>query len=182
MKKLIIKEPGLFLRIPGMGDFRTPAEIDISKIDVNLVLAELRRNGISTYKIHSDEQTKSKNVNIQKKDIKDIRYEDILELMQKQQNSMGVIENLLKTMITTKTPEPSMDMITNLLNDFLQSDKTNTTEIKKKSKIDESVDEFIPEININKMTLKGNNSSKVIKSDRSILKNAESLKSLKGDK
>lgn len=183
MKKLIIKEPGLFLRIPGMGDFRTPAEIDISKIDINLVLAELRRNGISTYKIHSDEQNERKSINKQKTDTKDKKYEDLLQSIQKQQTTIGNIENLLKTMITTsRNPEFSIDKITSLLNDFLQSDKTMTTETKKKSKIDESFDDFIPEIDINKMTLKGSNSERVIKSDRNVLKNAESLKSLKGDK
>ena len=51
--KLKIADRGLIVEIPGIAPVRTPADIDISKIDINLVVAHLRKAGINNYKIVS---------------------------------------------------------------------------------------------------------------------------------
>lgn len=60
MKKLIIKKPGIFMNIPGITPFRTPAKIDISKVDIKLIISCLNRNGISEYEVEDDEEVKIK--------------------------------------------------------------------------------------------------------------------------
>ena len=51
--KLKIKDKGLMVEIPGLPPTRTPADIDISKLDLNLVITNLRKHGINNYKIVS---------------------------------------------------------------------------------------------------------------------------------
>jgi len=180
-QKLIINSHGLFISIPGIPPFRTPAKVDITKIGEKIVMAELRRNGITNYRIiASEEEPRSIPLQINKQEKNIVSIEEL-------KNSIEDMKLLLQSFLDKepKKVEPSTEKIESILNDFLLSGKKVEQDFitrKKKSKIDESVDDFIPEIDINKMTLKGSNSERVIKSDRNILKNAESLKSLKGDK
>ena len=55
MVKLLIKTKGMFINIPGLIPFRTPAEVDITKVNINLVISELKKNGIERYRIISDD-------------------------------------------------------------------------------------------------------------------------------
>ena len=182
-QKLIITSHGLFISIPGIPPFRTPAKVDITKIGEKIVTAELRRNGITNYRITtSEEEPKSIHLQINKQEKNNTTIEEL-------KNSIEDMKLLLQSVLNKEPQkvEQSTEKIESILNDFLLSGKKIEKEFeftgtKKKSKIDESVDDFIPEIDINKMTLKGSSSEKVIKSNRNILKNAESLKSLKGDK
>lgn len=182
-QKLIINSNGLFISIPGIPPFRTPAKVDITKVGEKIVRAELRKNGITNYKITpSEEEPKSIPLQINKQEKSNTSIEDIKKSID---NMMILLQSVLDK--EPKKVEQSTEKIESLLNEFLLSGKKvekefATAETKRRSKIDESVDDFIPEINIDKMSLKGGSSEKVIKSDRNILKNAESLKSLKGDK
>lgn len=51
MTKLIIKTPGLTVDLTGITIFTTPADVDISKVDRDLVTAELKRQGVDSYEI-----------------------------------------------------------------------------------------------------------------------------------
>jgi len=53
MIKLSIKQPGVFVSIPGIPEFRTPANVDISKHDAALIISIMRQHGISDYEIIS---------------------------------------------------------------------------------------------------------------------------------
>ena len=61
--KLVIKQHGLFINIPSIPPFRTPAEVDISKVPINMVIGEMRKNGIYKYEI------KTKNIELLKNTI-----------------------------------------------------------------------------------------------------------------
>jgi len=51
MTKLIIKNEGVVVDITGISSFAAPAEVDISKLDKVLVIAELKRQGVDLYEI-----------------------------------------------------------------------------------------------------------------------------------
>jgi hypothetical protein len=51
---LIIKKAGLFLTLTGLKPFRTPAEVDISRIDLNVLRLELKRYGLRDYEIYEE--------------------------------------------------------------------------------------------------------------------------------
>lgn len=55
MTKLVIRKPGFFINIPGITPFRTPAKIDISRIDIKLIISCLNKNGIIEYEIEDEE-------------------------------------------------------------------------------------------------------------------------------
>jgi len=49
--KLTIKQAGLFLTLTGIKPFRTPAVVDISKVDLNTLRMELKQYGVINYEI-----------------------------------------------------------------------------------------------------------------------------------
>jgi hypothetical protein len=54
---LKIKKPGLMVSIPGVPSFRSPADLDISKLDLKMLIGYLKSNSISDYEIHSASDT-----------------------------------------------------------------------------------------------------------------------------
>jgi len=48
---LTIKKAGLFLTLTGLKPFRTPAVVDISRVDMNVLRMELKRHGVRDYEI-----------------------------------------------------------------------------------------------------------------------------------
>ncbi len=181
-KKLIIKDHGLYLTIPGLIPFRTPAKVDITKVGETIVLAELRKNGITNFKIVETEDIISTQKLKNKQEEKIVKNNDSLEDLK---NSINNIELLLRELLNrnSNVKDPSTEKIEALLNDFLLSNNKKVEKDKlivKKSKVDEYVDDFIPEINIDKIKIKGSTAAeKVIKSEEDILKSVESLKTIK---
>ena len=51
MIKLKIKEPGHTVAIPGLKVFRSPVDVDISKLDIRVVSMYLKSSGIEKYEI-----------------------------------------------------------------------------------------------------------------------------------
>jgi len=51
--KLIIKEKGRYITIPGITPFRTPAELDVSRIKLSILVQSLHSCGVSDYEIIS---------------------------------------------------------------------------------------------------------------------------------
>ena len=98
MVKLSIKEHGLFLSLPGLAPFRTPADLDLTKCDLNLILSELNRLGIKKFKIISEEIEKKpiipvkEKVRIEKNKIEESNVNQRLEK----------IELMLKSFIDSK--------------------------------------------------------------------------------
>ena len=129
---LTIKQPGLYITVPGIPPFRTPASVDITKINMTMLLASLQNAGVEEFDIKKDsniklqkEQTKSKIIKQEdpSEDLSD-RLESIEELLQK------VLEK-----------EPAI---------IQQVIETKGKRTKKKVKHDDDID-FIPEINVDSM-------------------------------
>lgn len=53
MLKLKIKDRGLVINLPGMAPFRTPAEVNISKLPLNTLVHKLRAESVNEYEIIS---------------------------------------------------------------------------------------------------------------------------------
>lgn len=176
-KKLIIKEHGLYVIIPGLAPFRTPATINITKIDEKIVTAALRRDGITNYEI------KTSNDEIIQENKKEYIVSNNTTSLDEIKNTLTNLELMVKQLILNKQESDSTGKIESLLTNFLVSGKKNDQEENskksKKSKIDETVDDFIPEININKIQMKGKTTETVIKSNNNFLNNAEKLKDIK---
>ena len=173
MTKLIIKKKGLFISIPGITEFRTPAEIDITNINLGLVIAALSKTGVITYQI-------------QTKDTDSLK--DKLSLLFKKKENISIITEKDNITIDTRSDEilnlvknqaETIKNIEGLLSNFLSSDykdKGSSEESKKIKKIEE-VEEFIPTINISKTKIKGSSTSS-IKTKSNFSKAAENLSTI----
>lgn len=132
-KILIVKTPGLFINIPGIPSFRTPARINVTKLDENIVIAELKKHGVKDFKINDEKTLKEKIV----KKINDIikpgfNNEELLQRMREHQSSIENIELLLKKFMESRT-----------------IGKTEEEKVEfKKPDFDDSVEDFIPSINL----------------------------------
>jgi len=52
--KLIIRQTGFFLSLTGLKPFRTPAIVDISKVNLNTLKLELKQQGVGKYEISEE--------------------------------------------------------------------------------------------------------------------------------
>lgn len=132
MIKLIINQSGLFLTLPGLPSFRTPAEIDITKFDINFIMTEMRRNGINDYNIISS--TKIKPVKPENQKEKPPQKSVKVETTPKDTNvdlRLNSIESLLKQLVDK---------------DPINLDESTTKRVKRI--IEEDDAEFIPSINV----------------------------------
>ena len=57
---LKIKQKGLYIEIPGITPFRTPAHVNITHVSIHLVASKLQAQGISNFEIVSDTKGKEK--------------------------------------------------------------------------------------------------------------------------
>jgi hypothetical protein len=171
MIKLIIKSKGLFINIPGLIPFRTPAIVDITKIHINIVISELKKNGIEKYYIISDE-TINKDIRLkkhkqpQREEIKNNNDDEILKTIKDQQKSILKIETLLQTFLNSDTNIKLFEKKNNVENEFK----------KPKKKFEEPVEDFIPSIDLD-ITLKGSTASRKI-TNKTDLSNTEELKNV----
>lgn len=128
MIKLFVEQHGLFLEIPGMPAFRSPAEIDITKADVNLIISYLRQYGVNDYRIVSGIgqtiQTKEKS-----------------NIIEKPKN-LDKVDKRLQT-------------IEGLLKQFLERDYSIKDNIEISPKHDDIEEEFIPSIDIENLKVEG---------------------------
>jgi hypothetical protein len=176
---LKIKEKGYTLSIPGMKTVRTPADIDISKLDMRTVVMYLKTLGIEKYEIVSQDnieaEVKKKNTKVfeisnrkRTKENQDVnkRIENIEEMLQlllfntrddsiseKEQinNKLEVLENLIRS------------------NKHIQLvDKSPALQYIKRREQEPEIEEleaFIPEVDISDMKIKSD--IKIIKQDSS---------------
>lgn len=144
---LKIKQPGLLINLPGLGSRRTPVEIDITKLNMNNVLGELRSQGINDFEIKNKTENKStneKNVKPKKSSTLENQISDsfINILKEKLEN----IEDLL------------LEINENLNVNNIQLESKNKSQepekiINKESEIEDEDEEFIPNIDLNGLKL-----------------------------
>jgi hypothetical protein len=70
---LKIKTPGHLISIPGLPIFRTPAEVDVSKIDIRVVHMYLVTAGIDEYEIVAETKKGGKEV-YKRDDFDEVKY------------------------------------------------------------------------------------------------------------
>jgi len=188
---LKIKEKGLYIEIPGITPFRTPAEVNITHVSIPLVASKLQSQGIFKYEIISDTKGKEKKYTnkdfVKKKRIENSPEERIsalenliLNLIDKipsnQNNNeeqinkkLDQIEKLIKKQPKQKivkwTPDP----------EFITKDKDV---IKKNSnlKTNPEIEEiFIPTVNVDVMKIKGDSSKITTEQDNADIDEAADL-------
>jgi alpha-amylase/alpha-mannosidase (GH57 family) len=140
MKILKVKDSGFLLNLFGSKALRTPIEIDITKYDEKRILTELKRAGVTKYKIVNLDEEIQEVVKIKKKKI-------IIE------DSTENIDNS-KLMIIIENQERSIKEIKRMLEDIIDNkefEKETIISKKKKISVEDEPEEFIPEININNM-------------------------------
>lgn len=169
---LKVKDKGTMVDIPGTKKVRAPADIDITKVDINFVTMYLRKQGIQHYEIVSDTGEKEvlpSGTMSSKKKKKDDGWKDNIE------SRFGKLESLIINLLGKKqsNPEANSEQITNKLEKL---EKLSEEIIRKQSvgipivkgsdepEIEELDEKFIPEIDIDGMSIKGS-TTKTLQSD-----------------
>jgi hypothetical protein len=180
MITLRIRKKGLFIEIPGMSPFRTPAEANISHISIPLVVSTLKAQGITKFEIISDTQGKEKILTQ-----KDFIVEKKGPINNNYEGRFNKLESLMNKLLQKQTSDLPLkkEQITNRLNNIeklLLKKETYITKEKIKKKDKETHDTFIPEIDLNGLEMKGKTSQKIIKQDKlDIDDNADLLSSIR---
>lgn len=173
-KELIINQPGLFLRLTGVAPIRTPAKIDITKLNMTLLLSELNMNSVTDYQIISNPENKKKKIIIKDKPVDELleSLKDIESNKETNKNNIDMRKDLseIKSILKDILNKPST-IIEKSSYSSLDGDNISKKESKRKKKIS---DDFIPEVNLSNLELKSSNVD-VIKSDIDISENVDLL-------
>lgn len=173
---LKIFERGHTLSIPGLKTIRTPADIDISKLDMRSVLIHLKQAGIEKFEIVSDIPKTSSTERPKFNVIKSKKIEVPSDVDSRIKN----IENMLEMLLLQKTKPDKTEnqnldnklknlerlIKANQHNQFV--DKSPAIESIKRRKLEPEIEElgsFIPEVDISHMTIKSD--IKTLKQDSS---------------
>lgn len=175
MITLKITEPGLTVAIPGLKVFRTPATIDISKLDIRIVSMYLKTSGIEKYEIVAETQ-KTKEI-YTKQDF------EIAEQKKEDTSRIDRIEKMLEVLVSKQAGEltPEKEQINNKLDKLeklIANQSTKTVVVKNKtSEYDEpeieELESFIPEVDVSDMKIKSD--VKKVKQDDDGLEDAADL-------
>ena len=175
---LRIKKKGLFIEIPGMSPFRTPAEANISHVSIPLVVSTLKAQGITKFEIISDTKGKEqvlthKDFLVKKKEIKEYEKEDY-------EGRFNKLESLMNKLLQKPVSDTSLnkEQITKRLYSIeellkrkeptrvIHVTKDESKEVDKEPKVEELEDTFIPEIDLEGLELKGEASQASIEQDK----------------
>lgn len=167
--KIIIREKGRFVKLPGRAPFRTPAEIKVSENKLRSVIQVLHSCGITNYEVDSTTKNIQGVVNLPGKKSK---IDERLERM----------ENLLLTLISKEPDEKddSSEQITNRLSSIehmlkkerkiVYKETANSTPV-----VEELEDQYIPGINVSEMKISGKTTEVVEKKSSKDVDDAASL-------
>ncbi|MBY9000981.1 MAG: hypothetical protein KGD64_08715 [Candidatus Heimdallarchaeota archaeon] len=176
MITLRVKEKGHLLEIPGLAPFRTPADIDVSRIGIRNVIGHLQVNGITDYEIVAvspqgdkevykqedfEPEKKKKKVDPYRKQIEG-RFDKLEKMISMLFNrEMKGKEESNKEQITEK-----LERLERISEEILKKHKVDGIiygDVKKRVRDDE--DSFIPEIDIDSLKLRSS-SVKSVKQDQ----------------
>ena len=154
MLTLQVTEKGHYIEIPGISPVRSPANIDITKIDLPLVISILRKYGINNYKIVSLSGTGEKKI-FTRRDFVEKNKEDIVVYQRKMDRRIEKMENMISRLLEKNEVN----------RDFKAEQITKSKYIEKESepKIEELEDVFIPSIDVDGMKVKGETTKTSIK-------------------
>ena len=180
---LTVDRPGLTLKIPGLVEMRTPVKVDISKLNLSTIISELKRQGIENFTIEYGDKTKKK-YTVESNDKKEI---PITVTNREQIVDERLIQKILEDFKKNSNPDENLftrlDKIESLIQLVLQKDLgketivTKDSSSKKYQQDDDDELDFIPNVNINKMTSKGTPKTTIIStSSNDINETMEALK------
>jgi hypothetical protein len=182
---LKIKTPGHLISIPGLPTFRTPAEVDVSKIDIRVVHMYLVTAGIDEYEIVAETKKGGKEV------YKREDFDEVKSLTKRKpkddknlDSRLDNLEMMLSKLLAKDRGDKTVDseQITNKLTKLeklVSNFSTPKQEIKqfvpnsKKEPVIEELDSFIPDIDISDMTIKSK--VKTLKQDGSVINDAADI-------
>jgi non-homologous end joining protein Ku len=162
---LKIKEPGYTVNIPGFKEIKTPFELDITKSNLNNIIVYLRKSGVTNYEIKSSSKGTQK-----------------LEQKKEEEKIIETITNVIHVKEDNSELKDKINNIENLLDRLIKTKIQSFEVIENKSKKDIDIeDNFIPSIETDSLTTKGNFSQTTSKMDRddNVLESANLLKSLR---
>ena len=172
MIKLIIKDRGHFVEFPRVAPFRTPAKVDITNIDLNLVMIKLRKMGIENYEIRSGPDIirpkRSKPVKQLVERYESANYNEL-------RNRFDKFEELLQVIVDK---EPTIHEVKT----FIEGPKKEV-KIEELDELDD-VGKFIPDVDTSRMKIR-TSGFKIEKADKTIIESAKSLSEIdkkKGNK
>lgn len=144
--KLIIKKGGYYIELPKVTPFRTPAKIDISKLNIEKVMIMLRAQGVEEYEIFSgkDKLIKKKKVTkkieVSKKDSEKNMF-DLKELYKR----FDSLEELLQKIISGKLKIQEVRTI-------IKGDSEKFED--KDIELDDSFSQFVPKVDTKGMKIR----------------------------
>jgi len=180
MITLKINKTGHYIEIPGISPFRTPAAVNISHVSIPLVVSTLNKQGITKFEIVSD--TKGKEQVLTQKDFM-VSNKNPKKQKDNFENRFNKLEALMNRLLQKQVSDTSSnkEQITNRLNSIEKLIKQKDTEVihvakkKRKSvKVEEKQETFIPDIDLEGLSLKGD-SSKTVKQDKSDIDDSADL-------
>lgn len=168
---LKIKQLGQLISIPGIPECRSPVEIDISKLDIRIVMMNLNNNNIRDYEIISKEKPKKpKQIKTQlpPKINKNNSTSKRLEILER-----IIIDNLQLQTNDNKTREHILNRIDDLENTLIKNkiNIKNKVNNKKESNYvynnsNPEIDTFfIPEIDIENMKISSSDKFQEVKQE-----------------
>lgn len=157
--KLIIKEKGMYIDIPGLTSFRTPAEVDVTKVKLSLLIQSLHSCGVINYEIVSTDKKGQQSYTGADFQIPEKKQKD-----DELNNRLDRVETLLLKLVSGGTSQKTnnSEQITNRLNRIEKMIRKghkityHEPEVGDSPRIEElDNDRFIPEINVSKMEISG---------------------------
>jgi len=186
---LKVKERGHLINIPGMVSVRSPVEIDITKHEINLVITNLRKQGIKNYKItEKDDSHPVKKLNKTKEFYVENNYRKEIN------NKFNNLENMISDLISNKVGNldqnleqitDKLEVLDSLTRDLLkkQRDEILTEKVlKEEPTIEELEKTFIPNIDIDDMEMKGESTKITVQQDEVDQDDIDLLSKLLGGK
>jgi len=178
---LNIRERGHLIEIPGIPSFRTPATVDISKGDIRTIIGHLKVCDITDYEITATNDIDGKQEKYNAKDFSTKNPKKAIKNKKKKpdkkmENRLDRLEKMIETMYEKSNDDSpkKVEQTTNQMEQFqkqvLETIKNiNIKNVDSKSVMDELEDDiepFIPEIDVEGMTLRGGGEHKTIKGDK----------------
>jgi len=181
MIKLKINKPGYTIAMPGLKPFRSPAEIDVSNLDIRIVAMYLKANGINDYELEATTKKGGTEVYTPKDfdklpipEKKEKGVETRLSNLEKRLDKMMGLLATKNDSIKSKNEEQitdKLEKIEAIMGQILVSKSSETVKPKSFDEREPEIEEFdafIPEIDTSDLTIKSKE-HKVIKQDNTDL-------------
>ncbi len=184
MITLKIKTPGHTIAIPGLSAFRSPVEVDISKLDVRVVAMYLKTSGIEKYEIVAE--TKHQKEVYTKKDFEVKKTKKSTKSKEDWQKRFNRLESMLENLLTAPRNERKseeqiinkLDKLENILSNVSPSTRLPDSDGNIKNSEKEDVYSFIPDVDIEDMKVQSSDNIKRVKQDEGIEDSADILAGL----